>query len=63
MGKLIQNALKSANRREWLCKHVPTCPVCKEKQVQLLRWFIDPAVWKCRICKYKWSYEPQPEDL
>lgn len=56
---LIEAAHELAERREFLCKNPPSCPVCEErKQIQLVRWGALPADWKCRICTHKFMYEP-----
>lgn len=55
--------METVRRREWLCTHVPPCPVCGEKnQIQLVEWIAGPpALWRCRTCKTRWDFEP-PKD-
>lgn len=48
---------KMVTRREWLCTHVPHCPACTDEQVQLIDHH-EPALWCCRICKHRFTYEP-----
>ncbi len=49
-----------ADRRELLCKYAPPCPQCGEyKQIQLLVWDETPAIWRCRYCYKKYTFEPQ----
>ena len=51
-------------RREFLCKNVPSCEYCSEtKQIQLRDWSCRPAEWKCRTCERKWFYEPKIKRL
>lgn len=49
-------------RREWLVRNVPPCPSCSEsRQIQLVDWLREPAEWRCRACKYRWTWEPEIE--
>jgi len=45
------------NRRDFLFKNVPHCPECASVQVQIKRYGA-PAIWRCRICKHRFTYEP-----
>ena len=53
-----RNALRNheiellAERRDQLKQRIPRCQKCgEEKQIQLVNWFQDSPIWKCRICK------------
>lgn len=35
----------------------PECPVCGTKQVQLLNWYTQPVLYKCRHCKKEFHRE------
>lgn len=49
-------------RREFLCANVPVCSNCLEqRQIQLVNWTNEIAEWKCRMCGYKFNYEPLVE--
>lgn len=51
---------KLTERRVFLCSNGPVCPKCKDAQVQLIEYInIKPATWKCRICKFKFEFEPK----
>ena len=56
--QVMANALKLAERREWLGKNAIHCPQCGTEQVQLVDHIVKPAQWKCRHCKYKYEFEP-----
>jgi len=48
-------------RKDFVCSQVPNCPNCQERmQIQVLNYSATPAQWKCRICKHKFEYEPEP---
>ena len=55
----IDRALKWADRRDFLGNHIPVCPACDSRQVQLRDWVPVVAVWKCRVCKHKFNHEPE----
>jgi len=57
--EIIRQAEYWTNRRNFLSKSVPRCPACNDGQVQLIDLFPTPAGWKCRICKHKFSWEPE----
>ena len=44
-------------RKEYICRNVPKCFVCDSEQVQLLSQH-EPALWRCRTCKHRFTYEP-----
>lgn len=50
--------MKQVERRQDLCKHPPLCPECLADQIQIINSYDKPASWKCRICKWKFTYEP-----
>lgn len=46
-------------RKDFICSHVPHCPRCREQmQIQVTDYVGVPAKWKCRMCKYRFEYEP-----
>lgn len=55
--ELQEAALRIAEFRTKICRHVVPCPRCYEKQVQLVDWVFPDGRgdWKCRICKFEWS--------
>lgn len=54
----MEEVMRQADRRTWLCKHPPVgCPKCGADQIQLTDSFSVPAGWKCRECKHAFSYE------
>lgn len=55
-GALIAERIE---RREFLRKKPPLCPACGDEQVQLSHIY-KPAHWRCRICKAKFQFEPEP---
>lgn len=64
LGELLGDPLQyhTSLRREALGKmmneHKLSCPECKTRQVQLVGYInIHPAQWKCRHCKYEFSWE------
>ena len=58
VNKVLKQALKYADRREFLAKNACYCPVCGTEQVQLINHFIKPAQWRCRHCETKFTFEP-----
>lgn len=50
-----------ADRLAMLCHHMPRCAACGDAQVQVVDYFHVPALWKCRVCKHRFSFEPGPE--
>jgi hypothetical protein len=40
-----------------ICKAAPQCK-CGTFQVQVIK-ITRPAIWKCRICKTVWEFEPE----
>lgn len=54
----LAKVFASADRREFLCRHVPRCLACGSEQVQLLDHEREPALWRCRSCKLYLSFEP-----
>lgn len=44
-------------RQDEVFGNVPKCPSCGNEQVQIIDWN-KPAQWKCRICKFKFEFEP-----
>lgn len=46
-----------ASRQNLIYKNVPRCPACNNEQVQIMDSSV-PAKWRCRVCKYKFEYEP-----
>ena len=59
INKILKEASKLADRREFLCQHVPACACGEKQQIQLIHWHSGPAIWKCRICHKEWTYEPK----
>lgn len=55
----IEEAMAMQPRYHHLCSHVPKCPACGHEQVQLLMRHTPPAEWRCRICKHRFTYEPE----
>ncbi len=47
-------------RNDFLFRNVPHCLKCGSEQVQI-RCRVAPAVWRCRICKHRFIYEPITE--
>ena len=55
--EFLARVLQTVERRLWLGRNMPRCPICYTRQVQL----VDArplAQWKCRECGYKWQHEP-----
>lgn len=46
-------------RRFYLSRNVPACPKCGDPQVQLTDISQNPAAWKCRKCKTRFTFEPK----
>lgn len=44
-------------RQEYICRNSPRCHECRSFQVQLLAQH-EPAEWRCRQCKHKFTFEP-----
>jgi len=53
----IVELMAQADRRDFLNAHVPHCPKCRTRQVQIMRGDV-PATWRCRICQYGFICEP-----
>lgn len=54
----IRDALTDLiTRREYICRNVPRCQACGDAQVQLMDQH-EPATWRCRVCKHRFSFEP-----
>lgn len=51
------------HRRIYLGRNMPKCPECSHEQVQLVRYDVAPARWKCRICNHRFMYEPPVDDI
>ncbi len=60
MGSFEDYILEAADRMDFLCRAAPRCPTCDTYQVQIIKTEA-PAVWRCRICKYRWGFEPPPQ--
>lgn len=67
MGKklrvMLGNALKHADRREWLGKEMNRqklcCPECGDRQIQLLAYIqTEIADWRCRCCGHRFEWDP-----
>lgn len=56
-AEMMQLAHTAATRRMRICKHAPTCPKCKTRQVQIIDCRM-LAKWKCRECRHTWRHEP-----
>ena len=54
----MNKVLKWANRKDYLGKHMPICPICKSEQVHLRDWIPVVAAWDCRVCEHEFIYEP-----
>lgn len=48
-------------RFDVICRAAPKCK-CGTFQVQVIKTSA-PAVWKCRICKTIWEFEPEASTL
>ena len=48
-----------AKRQRFLQLRAPRCQFCAHDQVQLVHATKPPAEWRCRICKTRFTYEPQ----
>lgn len=55
----IDELLKLSDRVAMLCHHAPRCPACNDVQVQVVDYTHTPALWKCRMCKHRFSFEPE----
>lgn len=44
------------NRRDFLFRNAPRCVACGDFQVQLIAQH-EPAHWKCRVCKHRFSHD------
>jgi ribosomal protein L37AE/L43A len=54
---------RSADRLDFLCMNVPQCEACNDNQVQLLDHHAQPAMWRCRKCKHRFTHEPRSLDV
>ena len=54
----MARALALTERRLRVSRHAPGCLRCRSTQCQLREWLQVPARWKCRICKFRFVYEP-----
>lgn len=45
-------------RQKFLYANTPKCERCGDEQVELVAK-APPALWKCRDCKHKFSFEPE----
>ncbi len=43
-------------RREKAAQHAIPCPKCGTDQVQLMQYFRDPLLWRCRYCRHKYHH-------
>lgn len=50
-----------ADRLAMLSHHAPACAACASPQVQVIDYFHTPALWKCRLCKHRFSFEPDQQ--
>jgi hypothetical protein len=57
MGDFAAFCVKVETRQNFLMAHAPRCEKCDTFQVQIIRTEA-PAVWKCRICKHRFGFEP-----
>lgn len=48
-----------ADRLAMLCHFAPKCVACGRDQVQVTDYFHTPALWRCRECKHRFSFEPE----
>jgi hypothetical protein len=46
------------DRLDFLSRHPPRCAACDHEQIQLMDYFHSPAEWRCRICKHRFTFEP-----
>ena len=59
LAYLAESLTALMDRRDFVCKHVPHCPKCREQmQIQVTDWQSVPAKWRCRKCKHRYEYEP-----
>jgi ribosomal protein L37AE/L43A len=56
--KNVDAVLRAADRFLAVCRRPPHCPECKSEQVQIIAHHLQPAQWKCRICKHPFAHEP-----
>ena len=53
---LNEDVRRLCERREALQSLQPSCPSCRDVQVQLVEYiFTVPAIWKCRICHQRFE--------
>lgn len=45
-------------RRNFLSRNMRPCPACGDDQIQLIDDLVEPAEWKCRMCKHEFQFEP-----
>jgi hypothetical protein len=58
LSNITDNLMRKADRRDFLCANVPKCTSCSTYQVQLMDADNQPALWRCRVCKHAFYYEP-----
>lgn len=46
-------------RQDLIYRNAPDCPACRADQVQAISYVVAPAIWRCRICKHRFEFEPQ----
>lgn len=56
-GAMLQS-LALAMRRKFICENAPRCLKCRNRQVRLVYWLNIPAKWSCRVCKFRFRFEP-----
>ena len=46
-------------REKFIRYNYPSCPKCSDRsQIQIVSALVQPAKWRCRICNFRWEYEP-----
>lgn len=55
LDRWTENVLR---RDEVINRNVPYCPACGTRQVHIMDKGV-PAKWRCRMCKYRFEYEPR----
>ena len=57
LGWTVEEMERLITRREHIERNVPQCPCCAADQAQIMDHH-EPAVWRCRECKHRFTFEP-----
>jgi rubredoxin len=49
-----------AARRDYLVRRTPRCPRCEAAPCQMVNAHETPALWRCRLCRWVFRFEPPP---